>query len=78
MTGIDELRRAVTLLGNCTETFNQQFSAEQLIAIYRGYSACGWDITPDRWTAEQVDAALRGIIPEFDGPPTKVSDGGRR
>lgn len=65
LLGIDELRRAVRLFGNCNETFNTEHTAENLLKIYRAYHACGWDITPDDWTPEQVMGATIGMVPEF-------------
>lgn len=73
MTGIEELRRAVNLFGNTREDFNTDYTAEELIKIYRAYKASGWDITPDEWTQKQVDHALRkGRAPSWDdnGNPT--------
>lgn len=73
--GIEELRRAVNLFGNTCESFNQDYSAEQLITIYRAYLASGWDITPDRWTARQTREALAGHMPQWedeDGSPGRA------
>lgn len=65
--GIDEMRRAVTLFSNCNETFNSEYSAESLLAIYRAYASCGWDITPDQWTPEQLAACVQfGTVPTFE------------
>jgi hypothetical protein len=63
--GIDELRRTVRLLSNCSETFNTRFTAEQLLKIGDAYRRCGWDITPDEWTEAQLKAALAGKTPVF-------------
>jgi hypothetical protein len=70
--GIEELRGAKRLFANCNETFNAEFTAEQLLQIYSAYKACAWDITPDRWHPAQVSAALDGHVPEFDGPREPV------
>lgn len=64
--GIDELRGAVALFGNCNETFNQRFTADQLVALWRAYKASEWDFTPDRWQPRQVEEALAGKVPEWD------------
>lgn len=58
--GIDKLRSAVTLFSNCNESFNQCFTATELLALYQAYDGCGYDITPDMWSEAQVKAALNG------------------
>jgi hypothetical protein len=64
--GIDELRGAVKVLGACNESFNQRFSAEELLRIYRALLACDWDILPDQWSDRQVrQARLYGVVPQF-------------
>lgn len=64
--GVEELRRAVNLFDNCNEGFNQQFTAEELLILWRMYCVCGWDFAPDEWTDIQVENALNGIIPTWD------------
>lgn len=65
--GIDILRKAVNLFNNCNETFNQQFTENELLKLYRMFSICGWDIPPDRWTVDQIDGALiLGKVPAWD------------
>ncbi len=64
--GIDELRKAVRVLGGMNETFNQRFSAEELLKLCRACWASEWDITPDRWTEDQVQAALKGEVPRWE------------
>lgn len=64
--GVDLLRGAVNVFGHCSETFNQRFSAEDLLKLYRAFYVCGWDITPDRWTDRQVFEALLGVAPQWD------------
>lgn len=57
----------MNLFGNTLEGFNQQYTAEELLKIYRAYKASGWDITPDDWTARQVRRALTaGEAPDWD------------
>lgn len=63
--GVDELRRAVQLLSRNREDFNQRHTAEELLAIARACWASEWDVWPDKWTDEQVAAAIRGIAPKF-------------
>ncbi len=69
MTGAEELRAAVKALSHCNETFLDEFTAEQLLKLWRAWRACGWDYFPDQWTREQVRAAIyRGVVPEFSDP----------
>ena len=78
--GISELRSAVKLFANCNETFNQQFSPKQLIKIYRAYNRCDWDITPDKWTSNQIKQAINsGMSPQFDDEerPIELTVNGR-
>jgi hypothetical protein len=65
-TGAEELRRIVRAMNDTRESFNDRFSAEELVAIYRAMFASGWDYYPDQWSEEQVQAALRGIAPSWD------------
>jgi hypothetical protein len=65
-TGAEELRIIVRNLGITSESFNERFTAEQLIQIGRMQLACGWDFLPDRWKPRQVREALRGIVPAWD------------
>lgn len=65
-TAIEELRLIVQNFSFCTETFNEQWSTEQLIAIGRAHLDSGWDIFPDYWTRRQVREALKGIKPQWD------------
>lgn len=71
-TTIETLRLAVNLFSNCSEGFNQQFTAAELIRIYCAYKASGWDITPDRWEARQVADALVGIAPQWTADETPI------
>ena len=63
MTGAEELRTAVGALDNCTESFLDRFTAEQLLQLWRVWNECGWDICPDQWTERQVREALQGKPP---------------
>jgi len=66
MSGVDQLRAAVRLFNNCNETFNQKFTPEELMKLWRGYKLCEWDITPDDWTHGQVRRWLMdGDLPTF-------------
>lgn len=64
--GIDELRLLVSNLNACNETFNQEHTAEELLKIGRALWASEWDILPDAWTAQQVQAAIdHGTVPTW-------------
>jgi hypothetical protein len=64
--GIENLRRARNLFDNCNGDFNDRWTIHELIQLYDAYERCGWDITPDRWSEEQVQAALQGTPPSFE------------
>lgn len=75
MTGIEELRAAVAFFDTCRESFNmatgdkdRDWTAEQLLKLWRAMRASGWDISPDQWTDKQLKQALRGIAPDFRQP----------
>jgi hypothetical protein len=77
LSGIEELRGAVRLFSNCNETFNQRYTAEQLLQLYRAYKLCRWDFTPDRWHPKQVFHAISlGVVPEWNehGEPIVEED----
>lgn len=65
--GIDFLRTTVKLLNYCNETFNQQFTPEQIILLMRVHDRQKvWDFLPDQWSARQVKEALKyGKVPEW-------------
>lgn len=65
-SGIDQLRKAVNLFDGCNESFNQRFSAVELVQLHHMYTLCGWDIPPDEWAPRQVESALLGVVPEWD------------
>jgi hypothetical protein len=70
--GIDQLRFAVKLFANCNETFNQRFTAEELLTLWRMYRECGWDIPPDDWKHRQICEALdRNRVPTWRETPTR-------
>jgi hypothetical protein len=66
VSGPDELRKAARLIGMCRESFNQRFTAEELLKLARACWASEWDFTPDQWTEEQVQAALKGEVPRWN------------
>ena len=59
-TGIEQLRKAVGLFNNTNESFNDRFSAHELISIAQAYTRSEWDITPDQWTSKEVEDAIDG------------------
>lgn len=65
-SGIDHLRLLVKNLDYCNESFNEQFSAAELLKIHRAWMLSGWDIYPDTWTARQIKEALAGKSPNWD------------
>lgn len=73
MTGAEELRAAHNVIDGMRESFNDRFTAAQLLTLWRALHLCEWDITPDQWAPRQVDEALRGIVPQFREPHVKVS-----
>lgn len=64
-TGAEDLRAVVNVLNACVESFNDRYTAEELLTIVRMLRAAEWDILPDRWTRRQVKRALRGIVPTW-------------
>jgi len=65
-TGPEELRLIVSNMNYNNEGFNEHYTAEQLIQIYRMQIASGWDFWPDEWTTRQVKEALAGIVPQWN------------
>ena len=65
MTGAELLRLIVSNLNATTESFNDQYSLEELIQIHRMFLLSEWDIYPDCWTKRQVKEALQGIPPQW-------------
>jgi hypothetical protein len=67
VNGIDQLRRAVRLLDYCIESFNQEYSAEDLLKIVDAHSQSTHDIMPDQWTEKQLrDAVCMNKAPDWD------------
>ena len=69
MTPIETLRAMVRLFGHCNETFNAQFTVNDLGLIYQAHTASEYDYLPDQWTDDMINAALEGepvdqLIPE--------------
>ncbi len=64
--GIHELRQAVKAFSRNNETFNQRFTAEELITIWRAWKKSEWDFLPEQWEERQVQEALQGVAPNWD------------
>lgn len=65
-TGADELRLIVQNMNVTRESFNDQYTLEELIQIYRMHLLSEWDFYPDEWTSRQVKEALKGIPPKWN------------
>ncbi len=63
--GMQNLRNLVEYFDLCRESFLEQFTMQELIALYDAQMRCEWDVFPDHWTEKQVKQALRGIAPQF-------------
>lgn len=66
LTGAEELRLCESNLSHTIESFNDRFTAAQLIQINRMLVVSEFDIFPDQWSARQVREALMGKPPRFD------------
>lgn len=73
-SGADTLRLIVNGMNYCLESFNDRFTAEELVAIGKAYITCGWDILPDTWEERQVQEALQGKPPRWDDDEKPVYD----
>jgi hypothetical protein len=70
--GIETLRHAVKVLDTCNETFNQKYTAVELLKLVRIAGLSKWDIYPDHWSTRQIREALDfGTVPDWndDGTP---------
>ncbi len=64
---VSELRNALRVINMMNETFNQQFTAPELLLLVRACWESKWDITPDCWTPQQWARALSdGLVPDFE------------
>jgi hypothetical protein len=64
--GADEMRLIVRNMNRARESFNSEYTSEELLQLYRMQWASGWDISPDQWTPRQVREALAGRAPQWD------------
>jgi hypothetical protein len=63
--GIDEIRGARNVFACCNETFNQRYSAEELLKIYRFMTQHKeLSDTPDEWDNRHLAWALLGKDPD--------------
>ena len=65
MTGAELLRLIVSNINATNESFNDEYSLEELIQIHRMFLLSEWDIYPDCWTKRQIKEALQGIPPQW-------------
>lgn len=65
MTGAELLRLIVQNINTTHESFNDQYSLDELIQIHKMFLLSDWDIYPDDWTKRQVKKALQGIPPQW-------------
>lgn len=64
---VSDLRRAVRVIDGQRESFNDEYTATEMLRLIQVCWASGWDVTPDEWTAEQCAAALAyGTAPRFE------------
>lgn len=60
-------REVSALASNTRESLVMACTPHEWLALFDAYKACGWDLTPDRWTLEQRLAAIEhGIVPAWD------------
>ncbi len=60
----EDLQRCLNLAKNTRDA--ERWTALQWLKLYAAYKACAWDVTPDEWSPEQVEAALEhGSVPAF-------------
>lgn len=65
--GIELIRYVNRLFDNCNETFNQRFTAKQLVKLAEMCSKSDWDILPDKWEENQIiDALLCNKVPNWE------------
>lgn len=64
-TGIELVRYAARLFDYCNETFNQQYSAEELLKIADACQKSEYDFLPDTWEDRQIKEAIAGKVPRW-------------
>lgn len=73
-SGADLLRLIVRNMGDCRESFNQRFTAFQLVKLGIAHLASGWDLLPDQWEERQIREALRGKVPRWSNDYKPIYD----
>lgn len=71
-SGADQLRVIVQNMDATRESFNDEYTAAQLVTIYSMQLESEWDFYPDQWTARQVREALAGKPPRWNDDETPL------
>lgn len=72
-TGIALVRYAVNLFSYCNESFNENYSAVELLKIADACQKSSWDIAPDHWDERQISECINlGAVPDW-----KENDNGK-
>lgn len=66
MSTMEYLLGALALARNTSTSVVDARTPAEWLRVYDAYRASDWDIAPDRWTAEQLGDALRGLIPQWN------------
>jgi len=65
--GAEDMRAAIGVFNSCRESFNDLFTALELLQLWSVLKRSEWTILPDEWSIEQLAAALKfGEPPRFD------------
>ena len=68
---VEELRRAVRIIDMMRESFNEKYTAQELVRLMVVCWSGDWDVLPDDWTAQQCgDALAFGSVPRFEESPS--------
>lgn len=75
---IELLRDTVNLFNDCDESFNQRYTAEELLKIAKACFEGQWGVSPDYWQKRQIEEAIQlgksprwretedGIVPVYE------------
>ena len=64
--GIDLVRKAVNVMAYCDESWNQRWTACQLLELTKAHILADYDFLPDSWTEDQIsDVLIRGLVPAW-------------
>lgn len=72
LTGAEEMRLCISNANITSESFNDRYTAAQLLQINRMLILSEWEIYPDKWSTRQVREALKGMPPRFDNDERPV------